>query len=101
VTNVDLGNRRTPEKPRRSAPFEIGASAPFDDDIIDRLLGDHAFVRVREACKILRVSSPTIYRAMRKKIIAYVWHGSRRAITRAEMRRVMREGLGRLTELDT
>ena len=33
---------------------------------LDRILGDHALFMLNEACQKLRISMPTIYRAMRR-----------------------------------
>jgi hypothetical protein len=61
---------------------------------LDRILGDHALFMLNEACRKLRISMPSIYRGMRAGRIPYVWVGSRRAITRPVMKRLLREGLG-------
>ena len=48
---------------------------------LDRILGDTLLFMLNEARPKLRVSMPTLYRAMRAGRIPYVWVGSRRAIT--------------------
>jgi hypothetical protein len=64
---------------------------------LDRILGDTALFMLNEARPKLRVSMPTLYRAMRAGRIPYVWVGSRRAITRPVMKRLLREGIGRIS----
>ena len=61
---------------------------------LDRILGDRALFMLNEACRNLRISMPSIYRGMRAGRIPYVWVGSRRAITRPVMKRLMRNGVG-------
>jgi hypothetical protein len=61
---------------------------------LDRILGDEALFMLNEACRKLRISMPSIYRGMRAGRIPYVWIGSRRAITRPVMKRLMRNGVG-------
>jgi hypothetical protein len=63
----------------------------------DRILGDTALFMLNEAHPKLRVSMPTLYRAMRAGRVPYVWVGSRRAITRPVMKRLLREGIGRIS----
>jgi hypothetical protein len=63
---------------------------------LDRILGDTALFMLNEARPKLRVSMPTLYRAMRAERVPYVWVGSRRAITRTVMKRLLREGIGRI-----
>ena len=65
---------------------------------LDRILGDTALFMLNEARPKLRVSMPTLYRAMRAGRIPYVWVGSRRAITRPVMKRLLREGIGRILD---
>jgi hypothetical protein len=67
--------------------------AEVDDDL-DRILGDTALFKVRDSARILRMSEPTLYRAMRLGRIEYVWLGGRRAITRKTMRRLLQNGVG-------
>jgi hypothetical protein len=64
---------------------------------LDRLLGDNALFMLNEARGKLRVSMPTLYRAMRAGRVPYVMNGSRRALTRPVMKRLLREGLGPIT----
>ena len=64
---------------------------------LDRILGDTALFMLNEARPMLRVSMPTLYRAMRAGRVPYVWVGSRRAITRPVMKRLLREGIGRIS----
>src|SRR5271166_445436 len=63
---------------------------------LDRILGDHALFMLNEASKKLRISMPTLYRAMRLGRIPYVMNGNRRALTRPVMKRLLREGVGQL-----
>ena len=63
---------------------------------LDRILGDRALFMLNEACRNLRISMPSIYRGMRAGRIPYVWVGSRRAITRPVLKRLLREGIGRI-----
>jgi hypothetical protein len=63
---------------------------------LDRLLGDNALFKLNEASRKLRVSMPTLYRAMRAGRVPYVMNGSRRALTRPVMKRLLREGIGRI-----
>jgi excisionase family DNA binding protein len=75
-------------------PNEIQASAPDEATAdLDRILGDDALFLLNEASKRLRLSMPTIYRAMRLGRIPFVMVGSRRAITRPVMKRLLREGI--------
>jgi hypothetical protein len=46
---------------------------------LDRILGDTALFMLNEARPKLRISMPTLYRAMRAGRVPYVWVGSRRA----------------------
>jgi hypothetical protein len=64
---------------------------------LDRILGDTALFMLNEARPKLRISMPTLYRAMRAGRVPYVWVGSRRAITRPVMKRLLREGIGRIS----
>jgi hypothetical protein len=64
---------------------------------LDRILGDTALFMLNEAQPKLRISMPTLYRAMRAGRVPYVWVGSRRAITRPVMKRLLREGIGRIS----
>jgi excisionase family DNA binding protein len=64
---------------------------------LDRILGDKPLYTVTETARILGVSTPTCYRAMRKGSLPWVWNGDRRNITRPVLKRRAREGLGRLT----
>ena len=74
---------------------EIEAPPPAEEAAdLDRILGDHALFMLNEACRKLRISMPSIYRGMRAGRIPYVWVGSRRAITRPVMKRLMRNGVG-------
>jgi hypothetical protein len=76
------------------------ANASAEDEAaadLDRILGDNALFMLNEARPKLRVSMPTLYRAMRVGRIPYVWVGCRRAITRPVMKRLLREGIGRIT----
>jgi excisionase family DNA binding protein len=77
--------------------FLAGVSAQ-DEDVadLDRILGDHALFLLTEACRKLRISMPTLYRAMRSGRIPYVMNGNRRALTRPVMKRLLREGVGQL-----
>jgi excisionase family DNA binding protein len=87
-----------------TAPHEIDIKralptwgVPAQDEAaadLDRILGEDALFRLDEACKRLRISMPSIYRGMRAGRIPYVWIGSRRAITRPVMKRLMRNGVG-------
>jgi hypothetical protein len=84
------------------------AGASMLDDIpdeatadLDRILGDHALFMLNEACRKLRISIPSVYRGMRAGRIPYVWVGSRRAITRPVMKRLMRNGVGPFSRKDT
>jgi hypothetical protein len=70
-------------------PDEAGAD-------LDRILGEHALFMLNEASKKLRISMPTLYRAMRLGRIPYVMNGNRRALTRPVMKRLLREGVGQL-----
>jgi excisionase family DNA binding protein len=73
------------------------ASAVMPDEAsadLDRILGDDALFMLKEACKRLRISMPSIYRGMRAGRIPYVLVGSRRAITRPVMKRLLRNGVG-------
>jgi hypothetical protein len=90
-----------------TATHKAGASAqvPFPDCAkdeaaadLDRILGDNALFMLNEARPKLRISMPTLYRAMRAGRIPYVWVGSRRAITRPVMKRLLREGIGRISK---
>jgi len=65
---------------------------------LDRLLGDHALFMLNEVSKKLRVSMPTLYRAMRLGRIPYVMNGNRRALTRPVLKRLLREGVGQLAD---
>ena len=65
---------------------------------LDRILGDHALFMLNEACRKLRISMPTLYRAMRLGRIPYVMNGNRRALTRPVMKRLLREGVGQLAD---
>jgi excisionase family DNA binding protein len=70
--------------------------APTADEAtadLDRILGDDALFLLHEARKKLRLSMPTLYRAMRLGRIPFVMVGSRRAITRPVMKRLLREGI--------
>jgi hypothetical protein len=78
------------------APILDGAEDESAADL-DRILGDTALFMLSEARPKLRVSMPTLYRAMRAGRIPYVWVGSRRAITRPVMKRLLREGIGRIS----
>jgi hypothetical protein len=89
-----------------TATHKAGASAqvPFLDGAedeaaadLDRILDDNALFMLNEARPKLRISMPTLYRAMRAGRIPYVWIGSRRAITRPVMKRLLREGIGRIS----
>jgi hypothetical protein len=90
-----------------TATGKAGASAqvPFPDCAedeaaadLDRILGDNALFMLNEARPKLRISMPTLYRAMRAGRVPYVWVGSRRAITRLVMKRLLREGIGRISK---
>ena len=77
----------------------LSGGVPAQDEAaadLDRILGDDALFRLNEACKRLRISMPSIYRGMRAGRIPYVWVGSRRAITRPVLKRLLREGIGRI-----
>ena len=75
----------------------LSGGVPAQDEAaadLDRILGDRALFMLNEACRNLRISMPSIYRGMRAGRIPYVWIGSRRAITRPVMKRLMRNGVG-------
>jgi hypothetical protein len=78
------------------APILDGAEDESVTDL-DRILGDKALFMLNEAHPKLRISMPTLYRAMRAGRVPYVWVGSRRAITRPVMKRLLREGIGRIS----
>ena len=80
---------------RALRPGEVPAQDEAAADL-DRILGDRALFMLNEACRNLRISMPSIYRGMRAGRIPYVWVGSRRAITRPVLKRLLGEGIGRI-----
>jgi excisionase family DNA binding protein len=81
-----------------TATNEIEASAWDEaDEDLDRILGDQLLFTIRDAAKLLNVSTPTVYRAMGRGTLPFVKNGNRRNITRPVMKRRIREGLGPLT----
>jgi hypothetical protein len=65
-----------------------------EDDGLDRILGDGALFMINEACPKLKISRPSMYRGMANGSIPFVWIGTRRALTRSVMKRLMRNGVG-------
>jgi hypothetical protein len=65
-----------------------------EDDGLDGILGDEALFKINEACPKLKISRPSMYRGMANGSIPFVWIGTRRALTRSVMRRLMRNGVG-------
>jgi hypothetical protein len=78
--------------------LEIASARAEESADLDRILGDHALFMLNEVSKKLRISMPTLYRAMRSGRVPYVMNGSRRALTRPVMKRLLREGVGQLTD---
>ena len=76
--------------------LEIASARAEEIADLDRILGDHALFMLNEVSKKLRVSMPTLYRAMRLGRIPYVMNGNRRALMRPVMKRLLREGVGQL-----
>jgi hypothetical protein len=64
------------------------------EEDLNRILGDKALFKLNEVSRTLRVSMPTLYRGMRTGRIPFVWVGSRRALTRPVLKRLLREGIG-------
>ena len=60
--------------------LEIASTRAEETADLDRILGDHALFMLNEACRKLRVSMPSIYRAMRLGRVPYVMNGNRRAL---------------------
>jgi excisionase family DNA binding protein len=74
---------------------KIKASGPDEETSdFDLVLGSNGLFRLAEVAQALRVSIPTLYRAMRAGRVPYVMNGSRRALTRPVMKRLLREGIG-------
>jgi hypothetical protein len=101
VKAAPLNRTPTPDKTdTKAAPVNrASACAPDPDggeDDIDRILGSRALFTLREAVDLLRVSPPTMYRAMRQRRVEYVMSCNRRQIKRLEMKRLLRNGLGPL-----
>jgi hypothetical protein len=63
---------------------------------IDRVLGDRALFDVTDPQKFGGPSPPVIYRARRAGMIELVDVGGRTKISRATMKRLLLEGLGRV-----
>jgi hypothetical protein len=76
--------------------LEIASTRAEENADLDRILGDHALFKLNEVSKKLRISMPTLYRAMRSGRVPYVMNGGRRALTRPVMKRLLREGVGQL-----
>jgi hypothetical protein len=81
---------------RKSALDGVENKDREDRDDLDRLLGDRALFTLKEASETLRISPPSLYRAMRLSRIPYVMNGNRRMFTRSVMKHLLREGVGRL-----
>jgi excisionase family DNA binding protein len=78
-----------------SATYKTEAQVTDEETAdIDHVLGSSGLFRLAEAAQKLRVSMPTMYRAMRAGRIPYIMNGSRRALTRPVMKRLLREGIG-------
>jgi hypothetical protein len=78
-----------------SAPV---APTPSPQEVeIDRLLGDRALFNITDLQKFGGPSSPVLYRARRAGMIELVDAGGRTKISRATVKRILIEGLGRIT----
>jgi excisionase family DNA binding protein len=78
-----------------TATHKFEAPAPDEETSdLDRVLGSNGLFRLTEAAQTLRISMPTLYRAMRSGRVPYVRVGSRRAVTRPVLKRLLREGTG-------
>jgi hypothetical protein len=83
--------------------MSTGHAPSADEADLDRILGDDAVFMLDEVSRKLHLSVPTLYRGMQLGIIPYVKIASRRALTRATMKRLLTEGVppiaGKLTAL--
>jgi excisionase family DNA binding protein len=87
----------TPHETHLRATFLASVSAQEEDAAdLDRILGDDALFRLNEVSRKLRISMPTLYRGMRMGRIPFVRVGSRRALTRPVLKRLLREGMGQI-----
>jgi hypothetical protein len=74
------------------------APTPSPQEVeIDRLLGDRALFNITDLQKFGGPSSPVLYRARRAGMIELVDVGGRTKISRATVKRILLEGLGRIT----
>ena len=80
--------RAVASPPRERSPEEVAE--------IDRLIGDRALFDIDEPQKFGGPSPPVIYRARRAGMIELVDVGGRTKISRATMKRLLLEGLGRV-----
>jgi hypothetical protein len=79
----------------KAAPPAAAAKSP-DEEEIDRILGSRLLFDVTEPQKFGGPSPPVIFRARRAGMIDLIDSGGRTKLTRATMKRLVTEGLGRV-----
>ena len=80
----------------KSASEPVPPKKSPEEAEIDRLLGDRALFDITDAKMFGGPSPPVIFRARRAGMIELVEVGGRTKISRATMKRLLLEGLGRV-----
>jgi hypothetical protein len=87
----------TAHRPTPSAETARKIEAQGEQDVdLDRLLGDKLLFDLKAPQRLGGPSKPSIYRARGAGLVEFVKNGNRSMLTRATMKKILREGLGQI-----